>query len=214
MTSAFKREAGDEATRKKILALRATGYDSYIASSPPPHSSILLLSSPLVLYLTLIAALGEAKHSRIILSEDLDIIRFLRFIGLFDKDRGGISTMAGRLLMHVVQLRLSPRPDNGLNVIIKDAISELRSGPEIGDSVIDYMWSQFERGSNNTLSRGFLLNAVTIVQHQLTANEKWTSPGPSGDSPTLRDVKVLLFGGGCGGKVSLDPTSDLHFRIC
>ncbi|KAL0063161.1 hypothetical protein AAF712_009955 [Marasmius tenuissimus] len=129
--NAFKREAeaGDEATRKKISALRSAGYESYVASSPQAHTSILLLSSPFVLYLTLIAVLGDTKYTHIILSEQLDIVRFLRFLGLFDENRGRTDIVAGRLFMQVLQLRLAPTPDDdesSLKTVVKNAISSVK----------------------------------------------------------------------------------------
>ncbi|KAK1225760.1 hypothetical protein PQX77_011291 [Marasmius sp. AFHP31] len=129
--NAFKREveAGDEATRKKISALRSAGYESYVASSPQAHTSILLLSSPFVLYLTLIAVLGDIKHAHTILSEELDIIRFLRFLGLFDENRGETDVVAGRLFMQVLQLSLASTHYDGessLKTVVRNAISSVK----------------------------------------------------------------------------------------
>ncbi|KAL0060938.1 hypothetical protein AAF712_012275 [Marasmius tenuissimus] len=205
--NAFRREAGDEATRNKLSALRAAGHESYVAAFPgQAHPSKPLLSSPFILYLTLIAVLGDSHHTRLILSEELDVVRFLLSIGLSDKVEGGTGIMAGRLLMEVHRLRLDPVADDGLKSVVENAISELSSSLEAGDPLIEHMWAQFERGSADPPSQVFLMNAVIVFRRRLTKNGTDVWPDLSGDGLILRDVKVLLIGGGCGGKV---PQSSL-----
>ncbi|KAL0063160.1 guanine nucleotide-binding protein subunit alpha [Marasmius tenuissimus] len=201
--NAFKREAGEEASRKKLLELRADGYESYVAACSQAQTSRLLLSSPFILYLTLIAALGDSRHAHLILSEELDIVRFLRSIGLFDKDRTGTGVMAGRLLTQVIRLRLCPVAD-GLTGVVQDAISELSSTLEPGDLVTDHMWAQLEWGSADSPSREFLTNAVKIVQNELIRMDgTQASLNLYSDSHNMRDVKVLLLGEGCSGKTTI-----------
>ncbi|KAK1228213.1 hypothetical protein PQX77_008763 [Marasmius sp. AFHP31] len=206
--SAFKREAGEDAPRKKLLELRTDGYESYVAACPQAQTSILLLSSPFILYLTLIAALGDGGHARVILSEELDIVQFLRSIGLFDGDRAGTGVMAGRLLTQVIRLRLYPVTDGLTGAILKNAISELASSLGSGDLVADHLWAQLEWGSTDSPSRGFLTNAVKIVQNQLIRTDgTQASFNLDGGSHIIRDVKVLLLGGGCSGKVTWVSTA-------
>ncbi|KAK1224934.1 hypothetical protein PQX77_012137 [Marasmius sp. AFHP31] len=203
--NALKRETGDEVARKKILALRGAGYESYVAATPQlAHTSILLLSSPFILHLVLISVLGISKHARLILSEELNIVRFLRSIGLFDQDRTSTGMMAGRLLFQVLRLRLDPVTDDGLMSVVNNAISELSQGLGSDDLVTDYMWAQFERGPVDPPRRRFLMNAVAFNQRQLVKNGTQASSNLSGDSLNLRDANlVLLIGGGCGGKTTI-----------
>ncbi|KAL0059927.1 Guanine nucleotide-binding protein alpha-2 subunit [Marasmius tenuissimus] len=198
--NARKREAGDEATRKKIFKLRAAGYESYVAASPQAHTSTLLLSSPFILYLALVATLGSGSHTRLILSQELNIVRFLRSIGLFDNEKTDIGIMAGRLFMQVLRLRLNPITDESLTGVVENAISELFPSPE---SITDHIWPQFERSFMDSPSQTFLTNLVAIVKHQLVANGTQASQHHDRDGLGLRDVKVLLLGGGCGGKTTI-----------
>ncbi|KAJ8073283.1 hypothetical protein PM082_020155 [Marasmius tenuissimus] len=199
--NARKRETGDEATRKKIFKLRAAGYESYVAASPRAHTSTLLLSSPFILYLALIATLGSGSHTRLILSQELNIVRFLRSIGLFDNEtQTDIGIMAGRLLMQVLRLRLNPITDESLTSVVENAISELFSSPE---SITDHIWPQFERVFMDSPSQTFLTNVVAIVKQQLVANSTQASQHLDRDGLILRDVKVLLLGGGCVGKTTI-----------
>ncbi|KAJ8081409.1 guanine nucleotide-binding protein subunit alpha [Marasmius tenuissimus] len=200
---AFRRKSGDETTRKRLSALRAAGYESYVAAFPGQARSKLLLLSPFILYLTLIAVLGDSHHTRLILSEELNVVRFLLSLGLSDKDRGGAGITAGRLFMEVHRLRLDHVADDGLVSVVENAIFELSMSLEAGDSLTDYMWAQFEPGTAAPPSYGFLMNAVAIVRHQLTKSGTYSLSDPSGDGLNLRNVKVLLIGGGCGGKTTI-----------
>ncbi|KAK1224935.1 hypothetical protein PQX77_012138 [Marasmius sp. AFHP31] len=199
-----KREAGDEATRKRLSALRAAGYESYVAAFPgQAHPSKLLLSSPFILYLTLIAILGDSHHTRLILSEELNVVRLLLSLEPSDSDRRGAGITAGRLFMEVHRLRLDSVVDDGLVRVVGNAIFELSSSLQASDSLTDYMWAQFERGTTDPPSHGFLINAVAIVRHQLLKDGKYAFSDSSSDIFTMRDVKVLLIGGGCGGKTTI-----------
>ncbi|KAL0062931.1 guanine nucleotide-binding protein subunit alpha [Marasmius tenuissimus] len=108
--------------------------------------------------------------------------------------------MAGRLFMQVLRLRLNPITDESLTSVVENAISELLSSP---DSITDHIWPQFERGFMESPSQAFLTNVVAIVKHQLVANGTQASQHLDRDGLDLRDVKVLLLGGGCGGKTTI-----------
>ncbi|KAG7095729.1 hypothetical protein E1B28_006439 [Marasmius oreades] len=115
----------DSMTTKKITACQAAGYEAYMAVFTNSNDmSVLSSSSAFILYLAFIIAIGSKDHARIIFS--LDISRFLEAIGLFDPLRSRSETIAGRLLLHVIALKLDPIQDADAVASIENNISTLK----------------------------------------------------------------------------------------
>ncbi|KAK1228212.1 hypothetical protein PQX77_008762 [Marasmius sp. AFHP31] len=169
--SALRREAtADAATRKKITALRTAGHEAYVSSFPQlgHTTSTLLLSSPFILFLALIAILGHRKHTRVILSDSLGIFQFFRSVGLFEsKGQGGAGIMASQLLMRVFEARLHSNLDADLRILVAKVISDIPYTAENEDSDAGYMWAQLKRGFIDAPSEYLLMKAVSLISERI-----------------------------------------------
>ncbi|KAK7043976.1 hypothetical protein VNI00_008144 [Paramarasmius palmivorus] len=144
-------ENDDSITKEQELAHLTEGYEAYV-SSFPRHLQLFgmprfFFFSPLVLYLAHVAALGTHEHSRVIFQ--LDIINFLRTLGLSEPTNQIREALAPRILLYTLMTKLKSSPDSVLYPSIAKYFwrlnSKARDSPQ---RVLNGLWSWAQKDDN------------------------------------------------------------------
>ncbi|KAG7095730.1 hypothetical protein E1B28_006440 [Marasmius oreades] len=196
-------------TTKKIAACQDAGYEAYMAAFTNSNDmSVLSSSSAFILYLAFVVTIGSKDHARIIFS--LDILRFLEAIGLFGPFRSRNETIAGRLLLHVIALKLDPIQDADAVASIENNISTLkmsRSHPSNPSSNtkddMEDVWARLDtwytvESSQQSPLIDFVSDAIEFIRDDTLFRNM--QPRVMG---LPKDVKVLLLGCGESGKTTI-----------